>query len=539
VSDNVAGLVRRVLGSPTSELVMRRQILELARTNLHQPDVTAALLDSLPSVRDKETREALLSLLMTLDTSRFDRVDVLHDSLIRVFREEKERATRAELIARLADGLHQDTRLAAFFVEVLAEPSLSDQERASITFAVAALPSIDEATAATALDAARRSSTAVQAGALTIAERCPTWTDRVLAALEPYLDVRFDRAIRLRILRRLAEAKSLTPAHFTILRQTLRGDPDADARAIALDMLRSIRPWGEELFEQLLWTAAQDADEGLRAYAVALQREVPQLSDVQVTALAAQLATDRCTGVRTAVLAVLKPYGRAPEVRSAVLASFASNPSVFDDAELAAILDLLAPYVGRDAAVRDTLLASIETIPSAAQRTSLLEAVVPRLRAEDVVAPLATLFEHERDAALRRSLFGVLKPLSVTKHPELVKAYVAELVDPGSPFRAEVAAILGAAAELHAEVPPALEDVLLNDQDRDLVRACLEGYLRPKVARTFEPLLSVVRNEVVDTASRQRALDELMRMDLSEGESSRLADALAGLNPNTLRTQAQ
>jgi hypothetical protein len=536
MTEGVARLVRSVLGSPTSELVMRRQILELAGTNLHEPDVVAALLDTLPEVRDMETRDALLQLLAAIDTSRFESVEALHDALIGVFRRERDRTTRAALIERLADGLHQDPRLVGFLVGVLGEPTLSDEERASVTRAVASLPTIDQSTAVAALDRARGSTAAVQAGALTIAERCPSWDGPLLAALEPYLDVRFDRAIRLRILGHLAEARSLTPAHLPVLSHTLRNDPDPGARALALRTLRSIRPWGPDLLGQLLWTAARDADEGVRAQAVALQRDVPTLSDEQVEALAAQLSTDRSAGVRGAVLAALVPYGRNAGVRAAAAEVFASNPSVFADAELDALLALLAPYVGRDGAVRDALLGAVGTMPSVAQRMAVLDAVLPRIRAEDAAAPVARLFESERDEAMRGALFAHLEPLSVTKHPELVRAYVAELVDPGSPFRAEVAPILAAAAEVHDDIPPALEDVLLNDQDRDLVRTCLDGYLRPAVLRRFEPLLAVVRNEVVDTGSRQRALDQLLEMGLQPDQSARLADALAGLRPNTLRT---
>jgi hypothetical protein len=535
VTADVARLVRSVLGSPTSELVLRRQVIDLARANLHQAAVTAALLEALPLVGDTETRDALLGLLMSLDTSRLETVDALHDALIRGFHEERSRSTRAALIARLAGGLHQDPRLATFLVELLGEPSLGDEERAAVTAAVAALPTVDEATAMTALEQAQGSATAVQRAALAIAERCPSWTPAVVEALAPYLDVRSDRLVRLRILRGLVEARALDPTHLALLQQILRHDPDADARALALDLLRSIRPWTEELFAQLLWTGAHDADAGLRARAVGLQREVPQLSEAQVVALAGQLATDRGSGVRAAIVTALKPYLRAPQVRAGIAESFASNPSAFDDAEVGAIIDALAPYAGRDALVRTALLASVETLPVAAQRARLLEAVVPALPVDDVAGLLARLFERERDEGVRRSLFGLLEPLSVARHRELVRVFVAELVDPGSPFRDEVAPILAGAAELHPEIPPALEDVLLHDRDRTLVRACLDGYLRPKVPRSFEPLLSVVGNEGIDTVSRQRALDELASMDLGPGDGGRLDDALAGMKPDTLR----
>jgi hypothetical protein len=534
MSEPVAKLIQSVLQSPHSELVMRRQILELARANLASAGVLAALLESLPSVKDRETRGELMALLATVDTSRFANLPSVHDALMAAFEGETERATRCALLERLALGVHQDARLAAFLIEVLARPGLSDPEREVITRAVARLPAIDEATTALALDRARGGSVAAQASALGVAEHCPVWGERVVAALAPYLEPSFDRTIRLRILKRLTEAKVLTTACFPPLQQMLQNDPDAKARAAALDLLRAIQPWSEDVLEQLLWTASRDADATLRARAVTLQREAPQLSDAQIAALAARLASDRSAGVRIAMIQALKPYARANDVRAAAARAFASHASAFDDAELMALLELLSPYAGRDAVVRQALLGAFTTIASAAQRARLLEVVLPRLRTDEVVPELARLFERERDATVRTTLFALLRPLSITKHPELVTAYVAELVEPGSSFRAECAAILAAAAELHPAIPPALEDVLLHDRDRDLVRTCLEGYLRPRVPRRFEPLLAVVENEACDTSSRQRALDELMRMPLAKEQERRVVDVVAGLKSSAL-----
>ena len=537
MSENVAKLVRSVLGAPHSELAMKRQVIELARNNLHEAGVTGALLESLPAVRDKETRDALLDLLMSLDTSRFERIDALHDAFIDVLKEEKERAARSAIISRLAGGLHQDERLAALLLGILAEPVLNEEERAAVTQAIATLPSISEPTAVAALERCVSAPAHLQAQALAIAERCPTWGEAVAKALAPYLDVRVDRALRLRLLNRMAQAKMLTPAHFPALRQTLRNDPDAEARGVALDLLRSIKPWGAELFEQLLWTGSKDGDQSLRARAVALQREAPGLSTEQLAHLASQLASDTCAGVRIEVLGALKSYVRLVEVRAAVARALASNPSAFEDAEFDALVDLLAPYATRDEGIRNDLLKSIEGLPRSAQRKRLIELILPKVKVDAVLPTLVALFSRERDDGLREVLFAQLKPLSVAKHPELVKIFCDELVEPGSPFRQECAPIVAAAAELYPEIPPALADVLVNDQDRELVRACLDGYLRPKVERKFEPLLAVVRNEVIDTGSRQRCLDEVMKLTLSDAQQQELTEALAGIKPNTLRTK--
>ncbi len=535
MAQNVAMLVRSVLGSPQSELAMRRQVVELARQNLHEPDVLPALIEALPKVKDQETRVVLLAMLAEMDTSRFKDIEALYGAFLAVLAEEKERAVRATLIQRLAEGLHQDSRVAPMLLDALREKSLSDEERRAVTHAVASLPSIDEATAAAALQRCATAPADVQAVALSLAERCATWGAPVLKALAPYLDVKFDRAIRLRILRKLGEAKALTLEHLPLLRNVLRTDPDADARRAALDTIRQIKPWSEAVLDQLLWTAAKDSEASLRATAVAMQREMPQLTAEQVERLAGQLAEDHVAGVRGAVLETLRPYARDAAVRAAVAKAFAKNPSVFDDAEFTALVDFLSPYAGRDEKVRDGLFASLEGLPSATQRAKLLETVVPKVRIDQIVTPLAKLFAKERDDWMREALFKLIKPLSITKHPELVQAFVDELVEPSSKFRAACATILATAAEVHAEIPPALEDVLLHDQDRDLVRTCLEGYLRPKVARRFEPLLCIVGNETVDATSRQRALDELVKLQLTADQQKELADTLAGLKPNTLK----
>jgi len=508
VADNAAKLIRSVLGSPDSELAMRRQVIELASQNLHQPDVVVALVEALPAARDRETRDALLGLLMGLDTSRFPDLGALHDALLAAFRREPERAVRAALLDRLAAGLRQDERLAAFLVEVLAEPALSDDERRAATEAVSALPTVTEATAALALARCATAPADVQALALSIAERCPTWGVPIVNALAPYFDAKTDPATRLRMLHRLAEAKALSQGHLPILRQVLRNDPDSGARAAALDLLRSIRIWSADLHEQLLWTAAKDADAPLRARAVALQQEAPTLTDEQTAELARRLATDACAGVRTAIVETLRPYLRSAPVRAA-LGQALAGPTVLDDAEFAAIVDALAPYASRDAAVRDALLAAARTLPLAGQRSRVIDLLVRAVGADAIVPTLADVFEKERDPKAREALFSALKP---HRHPRLVAAFCAELVEPGSSLRRACAAALAPLVEEDPRVVAAIEDVMLHDEDPELLRPCVEAYLRPRVARKAEPLRAAAKRDSLDPELRRRCEEELARL---------------------------
>jgi hypothetical protein len=49
-------------------------------------------------------------------------------------------------------------------------------------------------------------------------------------------------------------------------------------------------------------------------------------------------------------------------------------------------------------------------------------------------------------------------------------------------------------------------------------------------------LLTVVKNEMTDVSSRQKALDAIVKLPPTEEETNRLADALAEIKPGTLKT---
>lgn len=530
------GLIRKVLGSPHSEQVIKAQILQLASQNLHVPEVTTALLEVLPLTKDKETRTRLVNFLSGLNTSRFPDTAALFSALLGVFQQEKDRETRTALLYRLQESIHQDPRLAAFFIELSGEETLSEPERLAVQEALASLPAISTETALAALLKNVNAPTLLQLQALELAERCPVWDAGMVAGLQPYLDVKNDRNIRFRILSRLAEARLLDAGYAAVIIPVLRTDNDADARERALTALSRIKPWAEEVILQLFWSATQDGDEGIRSKALQLQQELPELNNEQLIKMAGLLSSDRSSGVRITLLQLLKPVMRIPEIRQAIAIAFSRNPGVYEDAEFNLLADMLAPYAGRDEQISTQLLQSIKDLPNTGQRKKILQLVLGKVSIEKVLEPILQLFQRERNEALRETLFNQVKALSVTRHPELVNVFCDELTEPGSPFRVTCAGILANAAETYAQIVPALEDVLLYDNDRELVRLCLDGYLRPAVERKFEVLLAVVKNEVIDSLSRQKALDALIKFSLNDEQQAILADTLSGLKPGTLKT---
>jgi uncharacterized membrane-anchored protein YjiN (DUF445 family) len=219
-----------------------------------------------------------------------------------------------------------------------------------------------------------------------------------------------------------------------------------------------------------------------------------------------------------------------------VAAAFATNPGVFSDEEFEQLTGMLAPYAGRDEAISQQLLQSMKSLPNTNQRKKLLELLIGKINIEKLLDTVLQLFRNERNESLRELLFNQVKALSVARHPQLVDVFCAELTEPGSPFRITCAGVLANAAEQYTQIVPALEDVLLYDNDRELVRLSLDGYLRPGVQKRFDILLTVVKNEMTDISSRQKALDAIIKLPPTEEETNRLADALAEIKPGTLKT---
>lgn len=464
---SLPGLIRQVLGSLHAETVIKHQILQLAKNHLHDPEVLTALLQVLPDLKDKRLRDEVMFFLSSLNTSRFPEPRVLFDALLQFFRQEKERDTRVALLFRLQDSIHQDQQLVDFFIELSATPNLSEPEMVAIQDTLANLPLITEDMAAVALDKHRHSPTLLQSQALTLAEKCTRWGDKLFAAAQPYLDIKNDPDIRVRVMRRLADNK--------------------------------------------------------------------QMSDAQLITLAAALSSTGTNGIRYDLLELIKPAIRIPEIRLALANAFAANPSVYDDGEFTMITDMLAPYMGRDPHIGQIMLESLKDLPVPDHRRKVLSLITGKLKTEQILTPLLHLFSRERDESIRDVLFNQVKALSVARHPELVDVFATELVEPASPYRVTCASLLANVAEIYPQVIPALEDVLRYDTERELLRICLDGYLRPGITHSFDVLLAVVRNEIVDTLSRQKALDAIVKLDLDATQQLALADALAGIKPNVLK----
>jgi hypothetical protein len=530
------GLIRKVLGSPHSEQVIKAQIIQLASQNLHVPEVTTALLEVLPLTKDKETRDRLLGFLSSLNTSRFSDTSLLFNALLDVYKQEQDRDVRNRLLQRLQESVHQDPRLAGFFIELSAQESLSEPERITVQQTLNSLPTVSPETALEVLAKNSNAPNILQLQAVQLAEKCPTWGPELVNALQPYLDVKTDRDIRFRILNKLAAARLLDASYSPLLIAVLRTDTDEQARAAALEAITRIKPWNEDLITQLYHSAANDAAAAIRSKALQLQQEMPELSNEQLQAMATRLSADRSEGVRSTLLELLKPVMRLPAIRAEVAAAFAGNPGVFSDEEFEQLTGMLAPYAGRDEAISQQLLQSMKSLPNTNQRKKLLELLMGKINIEKLLDTVLQLFNNERNESLRELLFNQVKALSVARHPQLVEVFCAELTEPGSPFRLTCAGVLANAAEQYAQIVPALEDVLLYDNDRELVRLSLDGYLRPGVQKRFDVLLTVVKNEMTDVSSRQKALDAIIKLPPTEEETNRLADALAEIKPGTLKT---
>jgi hypothetical protein len=537
--DPLALLIRQVFANPHSELAVREQMTSLARENLHRPEVLAALVEVLPEVKATETRRQLLGILLGADPGRFADLGALHSSLLEVLAAESDRATRSAVLARLAAGMHQDERLLPALVDLLRSETMSDEEVLAVMRGLAQLPEVPQETAALALDKGRNAPFPVQELAMTVAEACPYWGDRLVGSLEPYLGLQADRRLRARALERLAGANLLSPRYMGALREILRKEPESSSRSAALSALGALTPWDEEATLQLLWTSQHDADPALRARAVQMQAEAPDLSDAQVALLAGQLSTEGLAQVRLQVLELLRGRLGQPSLREVVAASLAANPSAFALEELKALVGMLAPYASRDPQLRVALVGAVRGTRSAAQRSAALEALLSDVRTEDIAGALVDFLDQERQPEIRQMVFGRLRPLSVTKHPDLVRLYCAEVADPGSASRRDCAAALGVAIEVYPGIVAAFEDVLLHDRDRELARTCLDAYLRPGVARKAEVLLAVLGNDEVDLASRQRCLDAIDAAGLSPDESRGLAEFLASPSAAALKARGR
>lgn len=521
-------LVRQVLSSPTAEPAMRRQVLQLARQNLHQPGMVEALLAVLPAVREDDLRRAVLALVADLDTTRIADLAGLYGCLLAALEHEEDRGFRAVLIARLAEGIAQDPRIAPALAGLLAKPQIDDTEAAALVAAVGQQPRLDASTVLIALAAVQGRAAHMQQWAIELAcSRCEL-DDAVVAALAGLLTPRTPAGLRLDLLRRLHRARRAPVGARANLAAILASDPDAAARCEALKLL-ALLPRDAELTAQIAAAASHDSDPTVRRTAAGLL-QAGGTGDAAGDALAnaERLVVEADPTVRIALLDALRPHLRDQAVLHAVLRTFVAAAIPPDDAEADLYLDLLTPYASRVPAVREQLLAACRAAPRLNMRARILAALVPRVRLADIADLLADLFASERDAELRATVFAQLKPLPVARHPRLIAAWCGELLEPSSPFRLACAGALCTAVEESPEIQRAFADVLSCDTDRVLVRTCLDGYLKPGVTRLPGPLLAVIGAQELETVSRQRALDAVVKLPLAESDQQQLADLLVG-----------
>lgn len=232
--------------------------------------------------------------------------------------------------------------------------------------------------------------------------------------------------------------------------------------------------------------------------------------------------------MRDQVLALAREHVHEPEVRAALCDALCSNAAGLDPDQFPSLVMLLAPYVSGERELRARLLEFAGEL-SGARRVWLLEGLVPQLPEHSRLAPVLAALAVEPDHGRRHGLYALLWPLSTRRYPQLAELYVAELRDPGSPLRRQVATALAAAAAEQAVVVAALEDVLRHDLDRELLRLVLDAYLRPGVPWRFEPLYALVGKEDADLATRKRALEALLELRLERDQRVRIETLVQSL----------
>jgi hypothetical protein len=332
-------LVQQVLSSPTAEPAMRRQVLVMAKQNLHQPGMVETLVASLPGLRDSETRQSVLTLISDLDTTRSSDLTGLYTVLLAALDRESERDVRSTLIMRLASGIGQDTRIAPALANRLGSPTLDDVEIEALTSAIGRMPRTDEPTALALLSAVATRDAEIQAWAIDLVCRRSELPPAVARALTGFLDPRTPADLRLSILRRLHAARQLPDDARPVLIRILDEDGDAKARLAALELL-ALLP-ADSVADAALAKATHDGDPELRARAAVVIGERGQSSNP--ADLVHRLAGEPDPVVRCSLLNSLRPHLRVPAVRSAVANAFGASASGRAEAETALYLELLTP----------------------------------------------------------------------------------------------------------------------------------------------------------------------------------------------------
>ena len=521
-----SNVVRQVLFSDTAEQEMKRQMILVAAEHLMQDAMPEILVEAFEKETVTAIRDQLLELLIRLDVSRFKDPEKLYSAFLSAIKRERSGERRKILIARVVKFLHHDPRILPLIIELLPNDTLSGQERLDLVMALNKVPRIDPEVVIVTLRKARYAPTAIQEVAVNLALRLPSWNADIVCGLYPYLDRVNDSTLRSRIIEKFKEVKILDGQNVSPLIDIARNEPDTALRRTCLEVLATIRPITAEIILQFFWSAKYDQEREIRKAALRLQNNIPKLTVMQIKEVIERMYQETHEGVRIQVLENIKHYIRDEKVRETVLRCFLEHPSVDAD-EFDRVIGLLRPYLTRDENIRDRLLDILPTLPRVEQRQALIDSILSVSRMELILDDILNIFKLETNQTLRSVLFNKLKALSVSKHLALAVVFSQELKEPGSPFRLECANAISSITEISSHAKEAIEDVLVYDTDRELIRVALKSYLKPNVEKRFDVLIAVAENEILDIKTRKEAVEEMSRMDISAEQKDRLANSLS------------
>lgn len=530
----IVKMIRDLLGHPGTENSIREQMLELARKNIHVKGVVDAVVDAMENIKDSDAKKRMLKFVMSLEENRFSDVQAVYGKLISVLKNEKDRALRSEIIQKLSKGLQLEPKISALMVEILGDNSTDENEKSAIMKALATMTVISEALVVSALEKSQKASSSMQMWALQLTSGLATWSNKVTEALTPYLDPKMSKEVREEVWRLLSDARRLNESLLPLITNVLKNETNDDLRAQAMGWLNKVNNGSASAYMQLIWTSLYDRSDALRARATEMLRQSPQMNMEQVQLLAKRLFEEPSAVGRKSILNVVRSYVRDSEVRESLAQAFsAADLSAVDSDEFEQMMDMLYPYVTREAKIKEAMCKMAESAPQVQRRTQLIEKLIQTLKLDSILPWIAERFLKENDPKLREVLFEKLFALSISKHTLLIKIFSAELREPSSPFRLRCASVLAPVMEQHSDVIAAFEDVMLHDQDRELLRTVTEAYVKPSAGQKANVLIEVVRNEALEISTRRLALEKLSQTAMTDDEQKMLTEALqkSPLNP--------
>lgn len=520
---SVKEIIFKSLKSKHTEQVVKQQMITLAEENLHKDGMADALAAVLTLQDDTRIKKRILDLVLTINTSRLIKPESFYKSLISVLQTEKEEEIRTDILNKLANSINHNKHIIPSFLQLLSGEALKDIELEIVLYAISEMPVVTPKTATIVLQKAVKRTIHIQTLALNITENCPHWNNDIKQALQPYLTPTSDKNIRTRIIDRLQEAKLLDESFIPFLINIAATDQDKDVRWNTLDTLLKFKPLQSGIIIQLITSSITDASETIRQKALKLQKNVAQLNTEAILKLLAHLKIESKSEVRIQILKLLNNYLKQPEVREALLSTYTAHSEAMESEELNTYLKLLEPYMTRNKQITTTLLKDLSDLPKINNRKTILKSLLEHSRITDILDKILVIFETETNDKLRKEIFLKFKQLSLAKYPKLVSLFCRELQEPSSLFRLECATALEPNILQFKQITPAFEDVLLHDQDKELIRICLNGYFKAGINQKFEPLLTVIENELFDLSSRQKAIEILKSMELSDKEQKMLA----------------